>query len=55
MELKLPFIKNLNISAMSIENGWFYESETMWDGLNLVLDVRCRPALWFKSEGSAVS
>lgn len=56
--IETPFYKNLDyrtIFVMSIENGWFYESETMWEGLELLLTVTCRTAFWSKSKGSIVS
>ena len=39
---------------MSIENGWFNENETMWEGMS-VFGLRRRSAFRFESEGSVIS
>ena len=40
---------------MSIENGWFYENETMWKGMEVFLSLGIRTTIWIKGEGSFVS
>ena len=48
------FTFSLRFRKMSIENGWFYETEAMWDGMS-VHHLFIRSTLWIKSKRSIIS